>query len=268
MEPLIKWVGGKSSILSLLKTYLPIKFDSYFEPFVGGGALFWNIDSDQKFINDQNSELINFYQVVRDQPDVLLEHLKQHQFTSDYYYTLREWDRLPDWELKTPVEKASRFLYLNKTGYNGLYRVNSKNQNNVPWGKRTKLNLVDIPNLLRCSDHLKNVTITNGDFEDIKSHITSQSFIYFDPPYVPLNTTSNFTGYTSTGFGWSEQVRLKVFCDYLTNVGAKVMISNSSNPSVFDLYSGYKIEEIDVARALNCKADRRGKIKEVLIKNY
>lgn len=270
-KPFIKWVGGKRQLLPDLIKRLPEKIEDYFEPFIGGGALMWSLDRKlikKITINDYNSDLVNLYNVVKNSPDLLLENLSKHENNEQYYYNIREMDRQENYEQWDDIAKASRFIYLNKTGYNGLYRVNSKGQNNVPFGRYQNPNIVDAENIQACSQFLKDVVILNGDFENIKHLLTPSAFVYFDPPYVPLSATSSFTGYTDKGFDGEMQLRLKLFCDYIDDIGAKFMLSNSSAALIYDFYSKYHIEEIMASRMVNCKAGGRGKIKELIIRNY
>lgn len=268
-KPVIKWVGGKRQLLTKIKENMPQKFNSYFEPFIGGGALFFDLEKDNSYINDYNPELTNLYQVIRDNPKELIEDLKKHINTEEYYYNMRAKDRdTKIYSKMSDIEKASRFIYLNKNGYNGLYRVNKKGQNNVPYGRYKNPKYIEEENILSCSELLKKTTITTGDFSNIKEFIKEGDFVYFDPPYVPLNTTSSFTSYTDKGFDDSMQIRVKELCDYIDNIGAYFMLSNSYTEFILDLYKGYNIQTVEASRALNCKAEQRGKINEILVKNY
>lgn len=267
--PFIKWVGGKRQLMKEIKQYLPKEFNQYFEPFIGGGAVFFELKRENSFINDYNPELTNLYEVIKTNPKALIRDLKKHINTEEYYYALRALDRNPVvFKSLSKVERASRFIFLNKTGFNGLYRVNSKGQNNVPYGKNPNARIVDEENILACSTALKKTIITTGDFEKIKPHIKKGDLVYLDPPYVPVNATSSFTGYTDQGFKEDMQIRLKEFCDYIDSIGAFFMLSNSYTKFILDLYSEYTIQIVEANRALNCKAAGRGKINEVLVMNY
>lgn len=267
--PFIKWVGGKRQLMKDIKQYLPKEFNQYFEPFIGGGAVFFELKRENSFINDYNPELTNLYEVIKTNPKALIRDLKKHINTEEYYYAIRALDRDPAvFKSLSKVERASRFIFLNKTGFNGLYRVNSKGQNNVPYGKNPNAKIVDEENILACSAALKKTIITTGDFEKIKSHLKKGDFVYLDPPYVPVNATSSFTGYTDQGFDEDMQIRLKEFCDYIDSIGAFFMLSNSYTKFILDLYSEYTIQVVEANRALNCKASGRGKINEVLVMNY
>lgn len=268
-KPVVKWVGGKRQLLNEIKKNLPAKYNNYFEPFIGGGALFFDLKHHTSFINDYNKDLINLYRVIKTHPNKLLKDLEKHINTKEYYYSLREIDRdLEKYNELSNIEKASRFMYLNKTGFNGLYRVNQKNQYNVPFGSYKNPKIIDTENILSVSKLLQDTKITNGDFENIKKYIEKNDFVYFDPPYVPVNKTSSFTGYTDKGFDNEMQLRLKSFCDYIDSIGAYFMLSNSYTEFILELYKDYKIITVEANRALNCKAEGRGKIKEVLVVNY
>jgi len=268
-KPFVKWVGGKRQLLDDIKTNMPKKYNRYFEPFVGGGALFFDLQPQNAYINDYNHELINLYEIVKNKPNELIEDLKKHQNDEEYYYNIRKLDREPnEYEKISKVKKASRFIFLNKTGYNGLYRVNKKGQNNVPFGKYKNPKIFEEDNIFECSKCLQSATITTGDFENVKEYIKKGDFVYFDPPYVPLNMTSNFTAYTDKGFDENMQFRLKELCDHINGIGAYFLLSNSYTEFVLNLYKDYQIITVKANRTLNCKADGRGKIKEVLVKNY
>lgn len=268
-KPVIKWVGGKRQLLSELKKYMPKEFNTYFEPFIGGGALFFDLKIKKSFINDYNSELTNLYEIIKNKPNELIKDLEKHENNSEYFYKIRELDRIPEkYKKLSKVKKASRFIYLNKTGFNGLYRVNRNGQFNVPFGKYKNPNYIDSENILACSKLLQETTILNGDFEIIKKYIKKGDFVYFDPPYVPLNETSNFTNYTEKGFDEDMQFRLKELCDYIDSIGAYFMLSNSYTKYIENLYEEYNLITVQANRALNCKASGRGKINEYIVVNY
>lgn len=268
-KPVIKWVGGKRQLLNELKKYMPKKFNTYFEPFIGGGALFFDLKIKKSFINDYNTELINLYETIKNKPNELIEDLKKHENNSEYFYKIRELDRTPEkYKRLSKVKKASRFIYLNKTAFNGLYRVNKNGQFNVPFGRYKNPNYIDSDNILDCSNLLQSTTILNGDFEIIKKYIKKDDFIYFDPPYVPLNETSCFTEYTNKGFDEDMQFRLKELCDYIDSIGAYFMLSNSYTEYIKNLYKDYNLITVQANRALNCKANGRGKINEYIVVNY
>ena len=195
--------------------------------------------------------------------------LKKHKNTEEYYYAMRALDRNPiQYRKLSKVKKASRFIYLNKTGFNGLYRVNKQGQNNVPFGRYKDPKFADEDNIMACSKLLQTATITTGDFENIRTNVKKGDFVYFDPPYVPLNATSSFTAYTDKGFDDDMQFRLKELCDYIDSIGAYFMLSNSYTDFILDLYQDYTIKTVNANRAINCKGSNRGKVKEVLVINY
>lgn len=267
-KPVIKWVGGKRQLINELKSFLPKKYNRYFEPFIGGGALFFALKHKNSFISDYNHELTNLYTIIKEQPEKLIEDLKKHKNTEEYYYNMRALDRdTKRYKRISAIKKASRFIYLNKTGFNGLYRVNKSGQHNVPYGKYINPKWIDEENILECSKLLADTEIQTGDFEIIKEHIQKGDLIYFDPPYVPLNKTS-FTSYTHNGFDNDMQIRLKNLCDYINSIGAYFMLSNSYTDYILDLYKDYNIQTVMANRAVNCKATGRGKIKEVVVLNY
>lgn len=271
-KPFLKWVGGKRQLLPKIKKLMPKEYNDYFEPFIGGGALLFSMPIDQNkryFINDYNEELMNVYKTIQGDVENLIADLKKHENTPEYFYETRSWDRSEDYKSRTNVERASRFIYLNKTGYNGLYRVNSKNQINVPFGKYKNPAICDEINLRNCETKLKHVTISQGDYKaETITRISKGDFIYFDPPYAPVSKTADFTSYTKDGFGDKEQLELKEYCDYLDSKGLKFMLSNSKVPLILDLYKDYEIHTVMASRAINCKSSGRGKVEEVLIRNY
>ncbi|MBE8182985.1 MAG: DNA adenine methylase [Candidatus Portiera sp.] len=267
-KPVLKWVGGKRQLISDIQKNLPSNYNSYFEPFIGGGALFFHLKKTGCHINDFNEDLVNVYEVVKKQPHKLIASLKEHKNTEEHYYETRALDRNSEFSKMSAVEKASRFIFLNRTGFNGLYRVNRSGQNNVPFGKYENPQIVNADNILACSKLLKETIITNGDFENIKGSIKKGDLVYFDPPYIPISKTSSFTSYTSEGFSTNEQQRLRIFCDYIDSIGAYFLLSNSSAEEVKVLYDGYRIQKVTANRAINCKSNGRGKVGELLIMNY
>ena len=266
--PIVKWAGGKRQLLVDLKNNLPKKFNRYFEPFIGGGALFFNIQPQNAYISDINPELINLYQVIKENTYELIEDLKQHKNTEEYFYEIRNIDRNSKYKKWSNVQKASRFIYMNRTCFNGLYRVNSKGEFNVPFGKYSNPRILDEINLLNCSQLFQNTEIKCSDFSEILKYVQKGDFVYFDPPYAPLNETSSFTSYTKEGFGEDMQVKLKEFCDELDHLGVYFMLSNSDTEAINKLYKNYEIKKVFASRAINSVASKRGKISEVLVRNY
>lgn len=267
-RPFIKWVGGKTQLLPELLQRVPSQCDRYFEPFLGGGALFFGLQPRNAVLTDINGDLVTLYQVIRDDVEALIADMAQHIYDKDYYYSLRRIDRTSDYDTWSPVQRASRLIYLNKTCYNGLYRVNSKGQFNVPFGRYTNPTIVDADNLRACSQALQGLTIEQADFCQVRALAQPGDFVYFDPPYAPLSATANFTGYTKDGFDREMQYALRDLCRELDSKGVRFMVSNSSAPLVLGLYAEFKIEFVYASRAINSKPSKRGKIPEVLISNF
>jgi DNA adenine methylase len=271
-KPFLKWAGGKSQLWGEISQRIPLDFSNYFEPFLGGGATFFHLQkqysNNPAYLSDVNAELINVYQAIRDNVEELIADLKKHVHSEDYFYQIRNSDRTPDYAKWTPIQKASRFIYLNRTCYNGLNRVNSQGQFNVPFGKYKNPKIVDEANLLACHRALKNATIEVASFLEIESLVTDRDFVYFDPPYAPLTETANFTGYTQDGFTESKQKKLKELCDRFHTKGIRWLLSNSSSSSILELYKDYKIEFVYASRAINSQGYKRGKVAEVLVSNY
>jgi DNA adenine methylase len=267
-KPFLKWAGGKTQLLPHLLKRIPKKYDKYFEPFIGGGALFFQLTPSKSYISDINPELINAYQVIKSDVESLIEDLKKHIYNKDYYYELRNVDRTTEFKNWSSVKKASRLIVLNKSCFNGLYRVNSKGHFNVPFGNHKNPKLVDVFNLRECSKALKETKIVLGSFDSIEQDLQKGDFVYFDPPYVPLNATSSFTSYSKEGFDNKMQENLRDFCVSLDRKGIKFMVSNSSASLILDLYQNFHISFVDATRAINSKGNKRGKIKEVIITNY
>jgi DNA adenine methylase len=273
LQPFLKWAGGKRQLVPVIRQYIPSRFKIYFEPFVGAGAVLFDLQPVTSLINDANTELINCYRVIKESPDELIELARQHQNREDYYYRVRSLDRDPTFKNLSPVERASRIIFLNKTCYNGLFRVNSQGQFNVPFGKYSNPVIVD-EIVIRAVSHYLNsnqVQISNDDFESALSSAGRNDFVYLDPPYDPLSDTSSFTGYNLNSFGREEQLRLRKVYDDLTSRGCKLLLSNSATEFIRELYSDnkkYSIFEVEATRNINSVASSRGKISELLIHNY
>lgn len=272
VKPLVKWVGGKRQLLPQIHAGLPAGgFNHYFEPFLGGGAVLFSLLPAKATVNDLNSELINLYQVVRDDVDAIIELLATYPNDKDFFLELRAKDRdAAAWDAMTEVERAARTVYLNKTCYNGLYRVNAAGQFNSPFGKYAKPKICDEPTLRAVSEYLSSnqVTFHNGDYAAILKDAQEGDFVYFDPPYDPVNQTSSFTGYAAGGFNRSEQIRLKEACDSLDARGVNFMLSNSATEFIQDLYADYNVSIVGATRAINSVAHKRGKVDEVMVRNY
>ena len=271
LSPILKWVGGKRQLLSEIIPLIDESCDNYVEPFIGGGAVLFRLQPKKAIINDYNTELINVYRTVRDDPDGLVALLKEHEKynSSDYYYEVRALDRTPDFDKMSNLEKAARIIYLNKTCYNGLYRVNSLGQFNSPYGRYKNPNIVNEVVLRAISKYLNRneISIRSGDYKDVLNDIEKNSFVYLDPPYIPISSSSSFTGYTEGGFGYDKQVELKEECDKLNSKGVHFLQSNSDCEEIRELYKDYRIKIVKAKRAINSDAKKRGQINEVLIYN-
>ena len=275
IQPFIKWVGGKRGLLSQIIPLLPKKFNNYFEPFVGGGALFFELQKQGKlngkkvYLFDINSELINAYWVVKNFPSKLIEELSKfrEQHSKEFYYEVRAWDREDDFLELDKITRASRFIYLNKTCFNGLYRVNRKNQNNVPMGSYKNPNICDSDIIYSASYALQNATILNTSYKEVLTYAKKDDLVYFDPPYYPLTPTASFTSYSEFEFLDKEQEELfEVFCELDKRV-VLLVHSNSDTEFINELYKDYTIEKIQANRFINSKSSGRGKISENLIQN-
>lgn len=270
VQPFVKWAGGKRQLLSEIEKYTPKRITTYYEPFLGGGAVLFHLQPKKAIVNDFNSELINVYLTIKNNVDDLIKDLTKHKNEEEYYYEVREMDRTGELERLSNVQRASRIIFLNKTCYNGLFRVNSQGHFNTPFGRYKNPNIVNDVVLRAVSKYLNenDVTFGNGDFEESLRGIRKGSFVYFDPPYFPLSDSSSFTGYTLDGFSKDDQIRLKTVCDILNTKGIKFLLSNSSAPFILDLYKDYIIEFVGATRSINSVAESRGEVREVLVRNY
>ncbi len=273
-KPFVKWVGGKRQLLRQFRElglYPPEDFNpitnSYYEPFVGGGAVFFDLLPKNAELSDLNNELVTTYNVIKNNVDELIQSLQKHIYDKEYYLKVRA-KKVED---LSDVGIASRFIFLNRTGFNGLYRVNKSGQFNVPFGRYNNPVICDEDNLRRVSDALQDVTITHQDYKHVLKTAKSGDFIYLDPPYYPINATSSFTSYTAEGFLEKEQTELRDTFVKLHEKGCFVMLSNSDTPFINELYSGLDgitINKITAGRSINSKGSGRGKITEVLVTNY
>lgn len=272
LQPFTKWTGGKRQLLGELRSYMPETYGRYFEPFVGGGALFFDLAPEKAVINDFNEELINAYRQIKNNPAELINLLIKHKENNskDYYLELRSADRDGRISRMTGVERAARILYMLRVDFNGLYRVNSKNQFNVPYGRYKNPKIVDVDLLYQISEYLNenDVEILQTDFAEAVKDAQTGDFVYFDPPYIPLNETSSFTSYTHEGFSYEEQVRLRNTFKELTERGVYAMLSNSSSPLVEELYKDFNIYFVEAQRTNGAKSSSRGKISEIIVTNY
>ena len=273
-KPFVKWVGGKRQLLSQFRKmnlYPPEKFDTkkhrYFEPFVGGGAVFFDLLPDKAFLSDLNSDLVTTYNVIKNNVEDLIQSLKKYKYEKEYFLKVRA---------KNPkglsdIEIASRFIYLNRTGFNGMYRVNSRGEFNVPFGKYNNPLICDVDNLRKVSKILKGVEIKHQDYKAVLKKAKKGDFVYFDPPYYPVSKTASFTAYNAGAFLDKEQIELRDTFVKLHKRGCFVMLSNSDVPFINKIYSGIKgvrINKVQAGRAINSKSSGRGKITEVLVTNY
>lgn len=271
-KPFIKWAGGKYSLAKTLKDYLPSDFSNrdYFEPMIGGGGMFFNLQPHNAYLSDINSKLILTYKSIKDNVDLIINHLKihenNHHSNEDYFYDKRlEFNQ----DLDSRYETAALLIYLNKTCFNGLYRENSKGEFNVPKGRTSsgKVTICDEGNLRNCSATFKNIEFGCHSYEDILPKLNTQSFVYLDPPYLPVNSTS-FTKYAKDDFSIQMHFDLKNFCDKLTDIGAKFMLSNSDTSKTREIYEGFNINEILVNRSIGSTSKTRKKAAELIITNY
>ncbi len=272
-KPFVKWAGGKRQIIDKLKEYVPEEFDTYYEPFVGGGALLFELSPKKAVINDSNKELMNVFECIKDEKkfESMCRELNLHEreHSEEYYYKIRNLDRdKKKFSKLADYKRAARTIYLNKACFNGLYRVNSKNEFNVPFGKKTKVNTYEGQNLGIICGYLNynDIKILSVDFEESVKDAKRDDFIYFDPPYD--SDTSTFNSYTEEGFNKNEQVRLARVFKELSDRGCYVMLSNHNTMLVNELYKDYHIHLIEAKRSINSNGKKRGNVKEVIITNY
>lgn len=274
-KPFVKWAGGKRQLIPILNRNLPESFGTYYEPFLGGGALLFHILTDKTSqkcsISDLNSDLVLAYTTIRDRIDALIASLKNHEKnyqkdSESYYYSIRESNP------RSAIEKTSRLIFLNRTCFNGLYRVNSKGKFNVPLGKYSNPNIVNEENLHAVSHILQSnrISINCRDFEAVLRDAKKGDLVYFDPPYQPVSTTANFTSYTNKDFTYDDLTRLAELCLKLDSRGCNVLLSNSDSKEVIDIFSKnpWKITKIEANRSINSNSKKRTGHFELLIKNY
>ena len=274
IKPLIKWAGGKRQLLSRLEERLPDRWGTYYEPFIGGGALLAHLASQNRLtgavIGDLNPELINFYSVVKNKPEKLLLALSQEKFRNNevsFNQLKAEFNSLIGTK-KNAVERAALLVYLNKHSFNGLWRVNRKGKYNVPFGRHAKLTLPAKDSLMRFSHMLRDVTIHKADFAQVVQNARKGDLVYFDPPYHPISRTANFTDYTLNGFGFKDQERLKKVVTNLSDKGVFVMLSNSKVTDIEELYQEFTIHTVEAKRFINCNGERRSGAFEIIVTNY
>lgn len=274
LQPILKWVGGKRKLLPSIKPVIANagSFNRYIEPFIGGGAVLLSIQPSNAIINDSNDALINLYQVIRNKPDELIAELERHKLEhcKEHFLEVRSMDRSDRFHYLSDVVKAARIIYLNKTCFNGLYRVNRKGQFNTPLGSYKNPKILEADAIWGLSEYLKKnkVEMLCGDFREALALAEEGDFVYLDPPYVPISETANFTGYTAARFGHKDQVALHDICADLDSKGIKFLLSNSDCEAVTNLYSGFHIQKINVTRSVNNTVGESKFIQEVLISNY
>lgn len=271
-KPFLKWAGGKRQLLDQYKKFFPKDYNKYYEPMIGGGAVFFDLNPEKAVISDVNEDLIKTYRVIRDEVNDLIKILKEfkNQHDEKFYYQKRGEFNLIKKGNNTDhdLDLAARFIYLNRTCFNGLYRVNPKGEFNVPMGKYKNPTICNEELLKIVSKKLKKAKIKYGDFESAVEGADKDDFVYFDPPYDPVSKTSNFTEYTNGGFGDQDQKRLAKIFKSLSKKNVKVALSNSDTEFIRNLYDEFKIKEVETARSINCKSKERGKVNEVLIVNF
>lgn len=266
-RPFVKWAGGKRQLLDVLSAAAPDSFSRYYEPFIGGGAFLFSQLPDSATISDANPELINCYQVVRDDVEALIRSLRTHKNEEEHFYYVRA----KNLSEMSPVQRASRFIFLNKTCFNGLYRENLKGQFNAPFGRYENPKIVDTENLRAISEYLQtdDIEIHCSGYQSVLNKAQAGDFVYLDPPYVPMTKTASFASYVKGGFSLNDQAELAKMFAELTKKRVLVMLSNSNTPVIHDLYKGFNIKTIHATRSINCKGGKRGKeANEVLVTNF
>jgi DNA adenine methylase len=263
-RPFLKWAGGKRQLLPELRKHYPAKLGAYHEPFVGGGAVFFDLRPQRAVLSDSNQELIDCYTAVRDRVEDVIRALKDHTHDKEHFYEVRDWE--PD--LLDLPGRAARMIFLNKTGFNGLYRVNSTGRFNVPYGRTENRNYCDEPTLRACAAALAGVEILCGPFDSVLDRAAANDFVYFDPPYVPVSPTAYFTAYQKRGFGMDDQERLAACFEALARRRVKVMLSNSDMEWIHDRYKAFHVRVVKARRAMNSDTSRRGPVGEVIVTSY
>jgi len=266
--PFLKWAGGKRQLLPEIRKHVPTQFGRYFEPFIGGGAVFFDLFPAgcgnvlrRVWLGDSNLELTTTYTAIRDDVEEVVKTLRAHArlHSEKHYYYVRGLRDLDGAAL------AARMIYLNKTGFNGLYRVNRSGGFNVPIGSYKNPTICDEPNLRACARTLQGVEVVGADFVTLMTAARAGDFVYFDPPYVPVNRTSDFTSFTAAGFGPADQERLAECARRLKSIGVHVLLSNADLPVVRELYAGFEMRTVQARRNINSKGKKRGEVGELLI---
>lgn len=269
INPIVKWAGGKRQLLQEIMPLINRNCITYVEPFLGGGAVFFALQPQKAIINDLNSELMNVYAMVRDFAEDLINELEIHEKNNceDYYYEIRALDRMSQFSDMSCIQKAARILYLNKTCYNGLYRVNASGQFNSPYGRYKNPNIVNASSIRIMSRYLQSshIDIRNSDYREVLEELQQGTFVYLDPPYMPLSSSASFTGYTEGEFSYEHQMELKKECDKLRKKGISFLQSNSDCLEIRELYQDYKLKTVQAKRNINSKSQKRGEVNELLI---
>jgi DNA adenine methylase len=271
VTPVLKWVGGKRQLLDVLCPLLPKTINSYCEPFIGGGAMLFELQPKRALVNDINEDLILVYTVIRDNVDGLIQRLEQFENTAEAFYEVRDWDRDRErYAAMSDIDKAARMIYLNKTCYNGLYRVNTAGEFNSPFGNYKNPNIVNAPVLRAVSAYFNaaEITFSTVDYAELLQNVRRGTFVYLDPPYDPVSDTSSFTGYSKGGFPKEDQIRLRECCDELNRRGVRFMLSNSATDFIKEQYAAYNITIVQAKRAINSVGSKRGDVDEVVVRNY
>lgn len=271
-KPILKWAGGKRQLVSRIVEIMPEEYSAYYEPFIGGGALLFAVKPSICVINDLNEELINVYSVIANHPGELKTLLEKHQacHCKDYYYKVRSLDRTESYKFLSDIERAARTIYLNRTCFNGLYRVNRSGYFNTPMGTYEKPLILDSNNIDAINEYFgkTDITFLVGSYTDALKNVSNGDFVYLDPPYDPVSESSDFTSYTKQGFSRQDQEELRDEVNRLTELGAKVLVSNSDTEFINNLYADFEIIHIEANRSINSNGNSRRGTKEVLIKNY
>ncbi|GEN36489.1 DNA adenine methylase [Aneurinibacillus danicus] len=275
LRPVLKWAGGKRQLLADIAAHMPADYElnehAYFEPFFGGGAVLFHFAPRRAYINDVNAELMRLYRTIKEQPEALIEQLREHRNESEYFYEVRAWDRSPEFSSLSDAQKSARMIFLNRTCFNGLHRVNSKGYFNVPFGKYKNPDIVQEDAIRAISGYLRSndIIMSAGDFsEQVLEHAQTGDFVYFDPPYDPVSETAAFTAYATDGFTRDDQLRLRDVYRQLSDRGCFVMLSNSSTDFIRNIYQEFNVCTIHARRNINSKGTGRGKVDEVLVLNY
>lgn len=272
MSPVLKWAGGKTQLLDPITSRMPQKYNKYYEPFIGGGAVWLAVTPEQAVINDTNEQLINLYRQMKENAQAvisIINKLDSVPCDKDFYYNTRERYNRKIASCTLDAESAALMIWINKHCFNGLYRVNGKGFFNVPYNNKINGKSIDENNLVAIADYMKNadISISCCDFEEVCEEVCAGDFVYFDSPYIPVSNTADFTDYTKGGFSLEDHKRLADLFHRLDSIGALVMLSNNDVPLVHELYSGFKIQSLDAKRMINSNASKRTG-KEVLITNY